>query len=71
MVIDVDMAGRMACCGCMLKDAGLEKMDRILFWEMTINRRLKKWDWRQHERWKNAVCPEYRKYVSAQGRRKR
>ena len=44
MVIDVDMAVRMACYGCMLKDAGLEKMDRILFWEMTINRRLKKWD---------------------------
>ncbi len=29
MVIDVDMAVRMACCGCMLNDAGLEKMNMI------------------------------------------
>jgi hypothetical protein len=41
-VIDVDMAGEWACCGCMLKDAGLEKMDMMLFGEMIIYRRLKK-----------------------------
>jgi hypothetical protein len=45
----------------LLKSNILEKMDMMLFGEMIIYRRLKKWDWWQHERWKNAVCPEYRK----------